>query len=248
MKINRYILCFLVTALIIGATGCARDTKTYEKNVESNNTKTEMENIELDGAKSVNINVMMGAGELDIQSGSNQLMEGKFIYDEQEWKAPTIEYSRTGEDGRLNLEQSSKKNFLGVGNGRNLWKLNLNKSISTDISVFLGAGNGNLRLNGMNLEKVQVEMGAGKLDMDLSGDWKNDVSVNIEGGVGNANIILPKNIAVVVKVTNAIGNISADGFSLSGDSYVNDAYGKSDITMHVEIKNGIGVTKLILSE
>jgi len=236
MKINRYILCFLVTALIIGATGCVRDTK------------TEIKSIELDDAKRVYINVIIGAGELDIQSGSNKLMEGKFIYDVQEWKPPTIEYSKIGHDGRLNLEQSSSKNFFSISNGSSKWKLNLNKSISTDISVFLGAGSGNLRLNGMNLENVQVEMGAAKLDMDLSGDWKKDVIVNVEGGVGNANIILPKNIAVVVKVTNSIGNISADGFRLSGDSYVNEAYGKSDITMRVEIKSGIGETKLILSE
>jgi len=238
VKINGYVLCFLITALIVGASGCVRNTK----------TQTEAKNIELDDAKRVSINVKMGAGELDILGGSDKLMEGKFIYDVPAWKPPTIEYSKKGEDGRLNLEQSFSRNFLGVSSGSSKWNLKLNKSISTDISLFLGAGSGNILLKGMNLENVQVTMGAGKLNMDLSGNWKKNIIVDVNGGVGNANIILPKNIAVVVNVTKGIGKISAEGFSLSGDAYVNDAYGKSDITMRVKINNGVGETKLILSE
>lgn len=115
-----------------------------------------------------------------------------------------------------------------------------------DIKLFLGAGNGNVRLNGMNLQNVEVNMGVGKLDMDLSGDWKKDVIVDVNGGVGSNNMILPRNIGVVVNVTKGIGKISTEGFKLNGDSYVNDAYGKSDITMIVKLKTGVGETKLML--
>ncbi|PRR81200.1 toast rack family protein [Clostridium vincentii] len=233
MKINRYITCFFITALILGATGCVR------------NTTTDTEIIELDNAKRVSISVHMGAGEMDIQSGSDKLIEGEFIYNVPKWK-PTIKYSKTGSDGTLSIEQPYFTTIVLGANNRNEWNLKLNKIISTDISLFLGAGNGNINLKGMNLENVDVNMGAGKLDMDLSGDWKKDVIVKVKGGVGSTNIILPKNIAVIVDVTQGMGKISADGFRKSGDSYVNDVYGKSDITMRVKIKSGVGETNLKL--
>lgn len=239
VKINRYIICFFITALIVGATGCVRNTNTE--------TKTETKIFELDDAKRVAINVKMGAGEMDIQGGSDKLMEGEFTYNVPKWK-PTAKYSKTGNNGTINIEQTSSNTKVLGDKNRNEWNLKLNKNILTDISLLLGAGNGNIRLNDMNLENVDVKMGAGKLDMDLSGEWKKDVVVNVEGGVGNISIILPKNIAVVVNVTKGIGKINADGFILSGDSYVNDAYGKSDITMHVKIETGIGATNLRLEE
>lgn len=234
MKINRYILCFLITALIVVATACVRDTR------------TETKNFELDDAKRVSVNVKMGAGEVAIQSGSDKLLEGEFIYNVPQWK-PIIEYSKTGNAGSLNLEQSSNIKNFNVNKDISKWNLKLNKIISTDISFSLGAGNANIRLSGMNLQNVQVNMGAGKLDMDLSGDWKKDVIVNVNGGVGNTTIKLPKNISVVANVTQGIGKITTNDFKLNGDSYVNDAYGKSDITMHVNIKTGVGKTNLTLA-
>jgi len=240
VRIKRYVPCFLIILLLVGVMGCARITNEAD-------LKTETRTVELDDAKRVAVNLHMGAGELDIQSGADKLMEAEFMYNVPEWK-PTIEYSRTGDTGILNVEQPSFASNISIGNNRNVWKLKVNKNIPTDMSVDLGAGNGNLRLNGMNLASVQVNMGAGELNMDLSGNWGKDVLVDVSGGVGKTTITLPKNIAVIVNVAKGIGSISASGFRLSGDSYVNDAYGKSDITMRVNMSTGIGETKLILSE
>ena len=90
----------------------------------------------IEDAKRVSVNVRMGARELEMQSGSDKLMEGEFIYNMPEWK-PVIEYSKIGSDGKL------------------------------DISLFLGAGKSNLRLNDINLENLQVNTGACKLNMDF---------------------------------------------------------------------------------
>ncbi|MCX5779734.1 MAG: toast rack family protein [Firmicutes bacterium] len=239
MRINRCMVCFLIAALLIGVTGCISKT-------DNSNLKTENQSVQLDDAKRVSVNAHMGAGTLGIQNGTDKLMEGEFIYNVPEWK-PTIAYSRTGDNGILNIEQPSFTTNISIGDNRNEWNLKLNKNVPTDLSVYLGAGNSNLRLNGMNLSSLQVKMGAGELAMDLSGAWGRDVTVDVSGGVGKTTITLPKSIAVIVDVSKGIGSISADGFRLSGDSYVNDAYGKSDITMRVKISTGVGETKLILS-
>ncbi len=54
-----------------------------------------------------------------------------------------------------------------------------------------GAGESRLDLEELSLRRVNVEMGVGELRMDLRGTPKNDYSVSIHGGVGEATIYLP---------------------------------------------------------
>jgi hypothetical protein len=42
-------------------------------------------------------------------------------------------------------------------------------------------------------------MGAGEVTVDLTGDWQNDLDVNIEGGVGEITLRLPRGVGVRVE-------------------------------------------------
>jgi hypothetical protein len=85
-----------------------------------------------------------------------------------------------------------------------------------------------------------MNVGAGQVDADLTGDRKSDLTATFEGGVGEANIRLPKNIGVVVNASGGIGTIDARGLKHDGNEYVNDAYGKSPVTIHLRVEGGIG--------
>ena len=83
-------------------------------------------------------------------------------------------------------------------------------------------------------------MGAGQMDLDLTGDRKTDLTADIEGGVGQANIRLPKNVGVIAQASGGIGSINVRGLKHDGGSYTNDAYGKSPATIHLKVEGGIG--------
>src|SRR5205807_1652714 len=87
--------------------------------------------------------------------------------------------------------------------------------------------------------------GAGKVTVDLRGDWKKDLEATIEGGVGQATIRLPESVGVRVQATSGIGTIRASGLERRGDYYVNSAYGKSPVTLNLNINKGIGMIDLI---
>jgi len=78
------------------------------------------------------------------------------------------------------------------------------------------------------------------MDVDLTGDRKTDLTADIEGGVGQANIRLPKNVGVIAHASGGIGSINVRGLKHDGDSYINDAYGKSPATIHLKVEGGIG--------
>ena len=112
--------------------------------------------------------------------------------------------------------------------------------MTSEIRVEMGAGNSNLELGDISLTNLRVDLGAGTSVVDLVGNWKHDVEARIESGVGNVTLRLPRNVGVRVSAENGIGTISAPAFNKVGGAWVNDAYGKSPVTVNVKVEGGVG--------
>ena len=101
-----------------------------------------------------------------------------------------------------------------------------------------------LDLDSLALTGLNLEMGAGNLRVDLTGDYGQDINANIQGGVGEATVQLPSEVGVRVRAEGGLGKINAEGLRREGDSYVNDAYGESDTTLNVDVQGGVGQINL----
>jgi predicted membrane protein len=84
--------------------------------------------------------------------------------------------------------------------------------------------------------------------VDLTGDWKNDLTANIQGGVGKATIRLPSDVGVRASAQGGIGAVHVQGLKKDGDAYVNEVYGKSPVTVNVRVEGGVGEIDLELGE
>jgi hypothetical protein len=109
----------------------------------------------------------------------------------------------------------------------------------------MGAGQNHVRLAGLNVSHLQIHMGVGELHLDLTGMGKNSMRGDVEGGVGSAWIRLPKDEGVRVIASGGIGSVRADGLKNSGDSYVNDAYGKTAQAIELNVHGGVGEIDLV---
>jgi len=210
--------------------------------------RTESQSVGLGGAKSVRVEIKMGAGQLKVGGGvkaADGLLDADFTYNVPRWK-PDVHYTRNGDHGLLTIEQPGGGG--SHGNTRYDWDLRLTNKVPTEMSVDMGAGKADLTLGGLALTRLNLNLGAGETNVDLTGDWKNDFSGQIHGGVGQATIRLPRDVGVRVKASGGLGSISAHEFKRDGDYYVNDAYGKSPITLHVEVEGGVGQIVLELGE
>ncbi|MDU4600315.1 MAG: LiaF-related protein, partial [Clostridium sporogenes] len=97
----------------------------------------------------------------------------------------------------------------------------------------------------INLKELNVEMGVGKVDLDISGNYKNNVKVDIQGGVGEATVYLPKSIGVKIKAEKGVGAVNANGFIVEGENiYKNSQYGKSKNSIEVNIEAGVGAINI----
>jgi uncharacterized protein DUF2154/cell wall-active antibiotic response 4TMS protein YvqF len=200
-------------------------------------TKHTAQTVDLQGAKSAHARLEMGAGELTINGGSSHMLEADFNFSDQ-FDEPRVDYSVAGGVGQMTISQESRS--VHFGNSRNDWNLRFSKDIPVELRVDMGAGQGNLHFRDVPLTRLDLNMGAGQVDVDLTGDRKADLTADIEGGVGQANIRLPKNVGVIAHASGGIGSVDAHGLKHDGDSYTNDAYGKSPVTIHLKVEGGIG--------
>jgi N-terminal domain of toast_rack, DUF2154/Domain of unknown function (DUF5668) len=193
-------------------------------------------------AKSVTASLQTGAGQLNIAGGSSHLLDADFSVSSS-YPSPTVDYSVDGGVGHLRIKQGDESaHFISQ---HNEWNLHFGNTVPLDLTVVMGAGQGRLNLRGLALTRLQVEMGAGTIDVDLTGDRENALDADIEGGVGQATIRLPKNVGVLARASGGIGGISARGFNHDGDDYTNSAYGKTPGSIHLTVQGGVGEITLL---
>ena len=234
MRFNQVPKILLLILLAGGLGACVAVGEVAEE------TKT----VELGEAESVELDLDIGAGELKVQGGARELMEGYFVYNIEKWK-PEIRYYVDGNRGILKVKQG-ECSAMTIGKTRNKWDISVSDNVPLDIGIDFGAGAGNLDLRGLILNSLKIDMGVGELKVDISGEQKQSLDVSVDGGVGSAIIYLPIDVGVRVEVDGGIGSVNARGMIKKRGVYVNDAYGKTEVTINVDVDAGIGSIDLIL--
>jgi hypothetical protein len=201
------------------------------------------ETVAAQGAKTVHAEIELGAGDLDLSGGASDLMDADCYYTRTSDK-PEVSYNVSGDAGELNIRQTASDHVRFGGRQRNEWNLRFGNQVPLDLEVKMGAGTGRLRLSGVPLTHLRVDGGAGTLFVDLSGDWQKSFDGRISGGVGTVTVRLPSSVGVRVHATGGLGSVNAPGFERDGDAYTNSAYGKSPVTLTLDIEGGIGTINL----
>jgi N-terminal domain of toast_rack, DUF2154 len=197
--------------------------------------------LDRDRSELVKVHLNMGAGKLQAGSGTDKLLQAYFTYNVASWK-PIVRY----DPGALTIDQG-KAGHVNFQPGQNKyqWDLRFNRETPLDFDVDFGAGEAQLDLGSLNLRGVKVDMGVGKLDLDLRGHPQHDYDVHINGGVGEAIVRLPADAGVYANAQGGIGQVKARGLRKEGDHWESGTYSTAKVKVHVDVQGGIGSITLI---
>jgi hypothetical protein len=232
------------------------------RSLEVGSVQTEYAIVELDGSESIRAEISLGAGLLKMAASDTELMEATIINNVSEW-TPIVEYDVIDEVGYLGVRQPGYVDSLPIGLDeiRCEWDLRLNRYVPLDLSITMGAGEGNLALSQLHLDSLifrggaggvfidlsgstvsslDIALGAGNITVDLSGERPGDLTAAIKGGLGRVNLILPESTGVLVRTQGVLKRINAPGFHWDNGLYTNDAFGQSHVSMAVDVEAGIG--------
>jgi N-terminal domain of toast_rack, DUF2154/Cell wall-active antibiotics response 4TMS YvqF len=231
----------VLLTLLFAATAC-------NEGVRVGDLQTTSQTIELDDADSVSVEIQTGAAELDVSGGASELLEASFTYNVEELN-PRATYA----GGRLEVTESDVEEGIGslfdLDEYRNEWDLKLNEDVPMEMRISLniagGAGDVHLALGGsQSLSQLDFNMGAGEVTIDLTGEWGNDLDARLNGGLGDINLRLPSDVGVRIEVETGVGGVDAGGLTKDGNTYTNDAFGASNVTLRIHISGGVGQINL----
>ena len=222
----------LLTVGIVVLAGCG-------DNVRLGPMQHETKVLDLDKSEMTRAEIKIGAGELRIGGGATKLMEGAFDYNDPGSK-PQVEFHSTGVRSDIDVHPSGT-----VHHGESKWDLRFNNSVAMDLVVKMGAGQAHLNLGSLNLRSVVFDLGAGEVDADLRGSPKRSYDVQINGGVGQATVHLPKSVGISATAVGGIGEVNVSGLEKRNDRWINPGHENDPVIIRLDVKGGVGQIDLV---
>jgi hypothetical protein len=211
-------------------------------------TREDREAIPLGTAQEVAVELGFGAGELAIRPGAAEdLLRGRFLYNVADW-APEITY----EEDLLVVEQG--RSVAGwsmlTGAARNEWELEFSPAALLDMAVAVGAGDADLDLTGLQLQRLDLDFGAGDFSVRFGSpngatlsrfDLQAGASDTDVTGIGNAS---PREMLV----QGGVGKMELDfrgEWTASADVTVSAGVGAitillpQDVAVRLDVEGGL---------
>lgn len=183
------------------------------------------------GVSEGSVQIDMGAGSLNIQGGSKNLVSGNIRYNIAEWE-PKI--SATSNGVRI-YQQSTGSMSIPEGNVVNDWNLQLG-TLPIRLQINAGAYKGTLDLGGCAISDLQISDGASKAEVTFS-----------EPNLAKMNRLVYKTGASQVSLMNlANANVSEIDFEGGAGSYTFDFSGALTSDILVRISSGMSNVRIQL--
>lgn len=198
---------------------------------------TEKRSGDLGKAEMLSAEIRMGAGDLTVEPGERGKAEAEFLYTPNA-VVPQFRLDNTTFRARLVVDQA--KPDIGMGDVENRWRVKLPEAVATDLEVNMGAGEAKLRLGALDLRKVSMRLGAGRVEADFSGEPKRDYEVEIQGGVGECVVTLPKSAGLRAEAQGGIGAIEVEGLEKHGDVWESVGFSEAKVKVRLKAKGGVG--------
>jgi len=169
MKRIWMILVAALTALVLSGCCCFADRKVPSRvvrNIIAGPIAETTRTVALDDAQRVRVEITFAGGDLDVDSGSEDLLHGEFRCNLPEL-APVVEYDVAGDRGTLVIRQETDAltwNRVST-EVRNEWRLSLSDQVPLELSADVGASSGHWELGGLQIADLDLTVGAADLTL-----------------------------------------------------------------------------------
>lgn len=86
-----------------------------------------------------------------------------------------------------------------------------------------------------SLNSVKVTGETGDVTADLSGHWRQNADAEVGSETGSVTVTVPTDVGVYITTHKETGDVHANGLNAQGNIYTNAAYGKSPITLRLNV-------------
>ncbi|MDR6196471.1 LiaI-LiaF-like domain-containing protein [Siphonobacter sp. SORGH_AS_0500] len=159
-------------------------------------------------------------------------------------------------DGNLDFGNLSLKSMSGSGSnevvlamkGKGNWKLKehthndvairLNPKPVWDLDMQVGAGKVDFDLTPFNVQKVRLKTGAAEMELKL-GDKADLADVDVNAGLASIKIMVPEGVGCRITTNGALTDKKFNGFVRDGNEYETSNYNSAAKKINIKFNGGI---------
>ncbi len=182
-----------------------------------------------------------GIGNVSLYSleDSGNLIKGKALLG----KSSPVYQDLSQEGDRAIFTLRSRGLSFYIGRDTWSWELGLNPALPLDLQFSLGAGNAELDLRALRLERLEVDMGVGKTTVTLPVAGRFEARVN--GAISQIVIKVPSQMAIRLQAETALANINVPpGYRRDGKIYTSPGFETAE--NQVDLKVGMAIGNITL--
>ncbi|MBO9637223.1 LiaI-LiaF-like domain-containing protein [Siphonobacter aquaeclarae] len=165
-------------------------------------------------------------------------------------------------DGNLDFGNLNLKTVSGNGGnqvtlsmkGHGKWKwhkesshndvaVRLNPRPIWDLDMKVGAGKVDFDLSPFQIRKIKLETGAAEMDLKL-GDRSDNLEVDVDAGVASVEIKVPQSVGCRIETHGALTDKNFQGFTRIGDAYETPGYSSAKKKINIRFDGGIAEWKV----
>jgi len=225
----------LTCALIAGALWL------YSSGVVATSSEVQEIGQSLDEATAAQIVIgpAVGSVRVDALAESNQLVSGVIRPIRGERVRRDLEMQGGTAVFYLQSEGSFVAPFIGGLSGEPNWDLGVSSDVPLELEISLGVGESDVDLTGLTLDDLEVSIGIGQMTVVLPDE--GNFQARIDGAIGNTVIIVPAEMEVRIYVdTGLSARDLPNSYRQRGDAYESPGYGDAENRIELEIDQAIG--------
>ncbi|QIB26397.1 LiaF transmembrane domain-containing protein [Caloranaerobacter azorensis] len=221
-------ILFIIFAIFYGF--YSENSTSYE--LENQNIVLEKEDFIANGI----LELKLSAGNFNIKPTKDELLNA-YITD------PNIYYKsnldRNSKTAQIEFKQKNHKKI--VTNRGYRYNFNLNEDVNWNINIDIGAVDGTLDLKNINFQDLEIDAGAGDINI-LLGEKLKDSKIDIDMGAGNLDIAIPKNLGVKIRFDGGVkhSNLNDLGLIHKNNYYISPNYDNADKKIYITVDIGAG--------
>ncbi|WP_130805896.1 LiaF transmembrane domain-containing protein [Senegalia massiliensis] len=184
------------------------------------------------------LNLDLGATKYDVVSKDNE---------------SNLAYIKSNKNYQTKERVSNSSQILTISNDLshsfsddNKLNVNINNNIVWSIDIDTGASNGELNLENVKVQNLELDMGAGKIDAKL-GSLNNTTYINIESGASKIVLNIPEDAGLKIEMDGALNSTNIDDLNLvesQDDMLVSQDYAKRETKFDIKVDMGVGSFKI----
>jgi len=186
--------------------------------------------------KTVNANIKIGAGRIEIRGNDSNLVSVKSDGMKDLFSVDTDKQDESY-DFTISMEHSHI--VLRDGDHRRL-EVGFNNKPDYNFDFELGAADVNIDLSSLKVQKVNLSTGAASCTLKVKEFASESMNIKIEAGAASVRLSLPENAGAQIKRETSLASTSFTGFKeVSEDLFQTENFNSAKKKIFIEIEGGV---------